>query len=612
MKTYRRIPFTDVDIIGGFWRERQQLNREATIPAVMNRFMETGRFEAFKCGWREGSHNKPHIFWDSDVAKWIESVAYVVEKASMPEMERIVEQTIDEIELHQTPDGYVNSYFTSVEPGMRWRNRSWHELYCAGHLIEAAVAWRHATGRDRFLKIMRRYADYIDRVFRVERSAAFQTPGHEEIELALVKLYHATGEKKYLDLARFFIDRRGANPETDGQPLTERLATQSHMPVREMRTAEGHAVRAGYLFSAMADLAREDGDESLRAACEAVFDNIVNRRMYITGGVGSTLNSETYTIDYDLPNETAYAETCAAISLAYFAGRMLLIEPDAKYADAVERVLYNGFLSGLSLDGTRFFYTNPLEIVKSRRGAHPCTEKGDWLPIMERVEVFSCSCCPPNVTRFLASLGDFAFTEDDETVFVHQYMPCSAKAGEARLTMETDYPRGGVVRVKARGLNGRRLALRVPGWCSRFELSAPYALERGCAIIDAADAADVTLTLDMTPQLIEARSNVADCAGKAAMTRGPVVYCMEGVDNGGSLADIRLDPAGEVKETGDYGGLPVLEARGWRRPVPQGEWLYRPYTGRYEEKKLTFIPYFAFANRGESDMRVWIPVRMIW
>ena len=371
-------------------------------------------------------------------------------------------------------------------------------------------------------------------------------------------------------------------------------------------------MRAGYLFSAMADLAREDGDESLRAACEAVFDNIVNRRMYITGGVGSTHNSETYTIDYDLPNETAYAETCAAISLAYFAGRMLLIEPDAKYADAVERVLYNGFLSGLSLDGTRFFYTNPLEIVKSRRGAHPCTEKGDWLPIMERVEVFSCSCCPPNVTRFLASLGDFAFTEDDETVFVHQYMPCSAKAGEARLTVETDYPRGGVVRVKARGLNGRRLALRVPGWCSRFELSAPYALERGYAIIDAADAADVMLTLDMTPQLIEARSNVADCAGKAVLTRGPVVYCMEGVDNGGSLADIRLDPAGEVKETGDYGGLPVLEARGWRRPAPQGEWLYRPYAGRYEEKKLTFIPYFAFANRGESDMRVWIPVRMIW
>ena len=249
MKTYRRIPFSDVDIVGGFWKDRQTLNRETTIYAVMDRFMETGRFDAFRCDWREGMPNKPHIFWDSDVAKWMESAAYLIEKQPMPDLEKVVEATIDEIERHQDENGYVNSYFTSIEPSQRFSRRWAHELYCAGHLIEAAVAWRDATGRDRFLNIMRRYADYIDRVFRQERSARFSTPGHEEIELALVKLYRATGDEKYLALSRFFIDERGRNPENAEDNEYQKRSNQSHLPCAEQTTAEGHSVRAGYLFS---------------------------------------------------------------------------------------------------------------------------------------------------------------------------------------------------------------------------------------------------------------------------------------------------------------------------------------------------------------------------
>ena len=257
MKTYRGVSFTDVEIDGGFWRDRQALNRDVTTVAVMRQFMNTGRFAAFRCDWREGQPQKPHIFWDSDIAKWIESVAYLIQKQPLPDLEQVVEETIDQIERHQDEYGYVNSYYTSVEPGMRWHRRGDHELYCAGHLMEAAVAWYQATGRDRFLRIMCRYADYIDRVFRQEKSACFATPGHEEIELALVRLYHATGEEKYLSLSKYFIDQRGQDPKDWEEAEHARRANQSHLPARQQETAEGHAVRACYFYSGMADIDRE-------------------------------------------------------------------------------------------------------------------------------------------------------------------------------------------------------------------------------------------------------------------------------------------------------------------------------------------------------------------
>ena len=635
MKSYKTVPFSNVDINMGFWQKRQALNRDVTVRAVMDRFMETGRFEAFKCDWREGMEDKPHIFWDSDIAKWMESVAYMIEKQPMPELERVVEETIDQIEINQDKHGYVNSYFTSVEPGNRWGYRWAHELYCAGHLIEAAVAWREATGRDRFLNVMRRYADYIYRVFVEENSAHFATPGHEEIELALVKLYHATGVKKYLELSRHFVDLRGDNkkdvdPEEylrqngdrDGSarralkeggagftvPMSARYADQSHRPPREQTTAEGHAVRACYYYSAMADIAREYGDEALKAACEKIFDNIVSRRMYLTAGIGSTHNNEAFTIDYDLPNETAYTETCASIALAYFASRMLTLSPDVRYADVIERVIYNGFLSGTSLSGDMFFYTNPMEIDASRRYAHPSSEHGDWLPITQRVKVFGCSCCPPNVTRFVASIGDFMFTEDESTVYLHQFMGADADVSGARIQVETNYPADGLIRIHAENLNGRRLAVRIPGWCEKFELDAPHTLENGYALLEG-DTIDAVLTLDMTPYLVEANPAVADAAGKAALMRGPVVYCLEGVDNGEELHDVRLKADTDfAEEPNALYGMPVIRAQGQRRVKPQAEWLYRRYNPQLTERTLTFIPYYAFANRGETDMRVWVPV----
>lgn len=611
MKTNEFVSFVNVDLNMGFWHNRQRLNRDVTIHAVKDRFMDTGRFAAFDMNWREGMENKPHIFWDSDIAKWMESVAYLIEKQPMPELEAIVEEIIDKIQQHQDPCGYFNIYFTAVEPSKRWFNRDWHELYCAGHLIEAAVAWNHATGRDRFLRIMCKYADYIDRVFRQEGSASFGTPGHEEIELALVRLYHATGEEKYLRLSQWFIAQRGVSERDDRSVEWQARSHQDHLPCNEQFTAEGHAVRACYLYSGMADIARECGDEGLKNACQRLFDNITSRRMYVTAGIGSTHHNEAFTIDYDLPNQTAYTETCASIALAYFAHRMLLLAPESKYADVVEQVLYNGFLSGTSLDGKRFFYTNPLEIEVARRHANPSSRDRDWLPAIQRVEVFQCSCCPPNITRFVASLGDYVYTRTEDRLYVHQFMGNTAKIGPWQVDLRTEYPQNGAITLAVKGMKGKTLCLRIPGWCRKFTLDAPYTLECGYAMVHC-DSDDLVLHLwlDLSPRLVEANPNVAADAGKVALQRGPVVYCLEGVDNGERLFDCMIDAQLEVTEIcrEEY-GMPVLLAKGWQRPAPQGDWLYRSFDAALAEKTLTFLPYYAFANRGESDMRVWIPVK---
>ena len=611
MKSYDSVPFYDVQIDGGFWQARQRVNREVTLPAVLRRFTDTGRFAALRCDWREGMPQKPHIFYDSDVAKWIESAACAREAGPLPEgVEEAVEAAIDELERHQGVDGYINSYFTGVEPAMRWRRRWAHELYCAGHLMEAAVAWRHATGRDRFLRMMCRYADYIDRVFRAEKSAAFATPGHEEIELALVRLYHATGEPRYLALSKHFIDRRGADPLDAEENEWARRYNQSHLPAREQATAEGHAVRACYYYSGMADIARECGDEELQAACERLFDNIAQRRMYVTGGIGSSTYGEAFTVDYDLPAETAYTETCAAIALCFFAHRMQLLAPRREYADVIERVLYNGFLSGVSLDGREFFYTNPLEITRAHHFAHPSWKEREWLPDTRRVEVFSCSCCPPNVTRFIASVGDYLYTRDGDTVYMHQYMGHTARIGEGEICVRTAYPADGHIQITARGLAGKRLALRIPGWCDRFTLSAPHTVAAGYAYVALGERACMTLDLDMPPYLVQAHPRAADAAGKAALKRGPVVYCLEGVDHDFSICGAAIcAPLAAQVTAAERFGLPVIDAAGTVPGEGTGEALYAPLTALPRDVTLRFIPYYAFANRGESDMRVWLPVQ---
>lgn len=612
MQHFDTVSYKNVEISGGFWKSCQQRNRETTISAVYDRFKDTGRFDAFRMNWRKGMPNQPHIFWDSDIAKWVEGVAYALKKGPMPEQEAIVEGVIDLIEAGQCADGYFNIYYTNIAPSERFLHREQHELYCAGHLLEAAVAYDEATGRDRFLKIMMRYVDLIDRVFRVEKSAAFITPGHEELELALVKLYRHTGEERYLELAKWFVDRRGENGgegETDCLPLYN----QSHAPVREMDTAEGHCVRLGYLFTGVADVARETGDEELLAACKRVFENIVKKRMYVTGGLGSSVYGEAFTVDYDLPNEVAYTETCAAISLAYFAQRMLTMEADSAYADVVETVLYNGFLAGLSLDGKRFFYSNPLAISlrdKTRNNSME-NKKGEWRPATQRVEVFNCSCCPPNVVRVMASLGDYLYTTGENRLYVHQFMNSTAEidlAGrKVQVAQETDYPVTDSVKLVVENADGLEMAVRVPGWCPEFELDAPYRMENGYAVVTCeGERFEVTLRMKMEAELVESNPEVQANVGRVALRRGPVVYCLEAVDNGEPLQDLRVDAClnAELEESEEF-RLPVIYVDGWCRSEHEGNWLYRPLSNDLQRARLLFIPYYAFANRGESDMQVW-------
>ena len=405
-----------VDITSGFWKERQDLNKNITAYAVMNRFKETGRFDAFKFNWKEGEPNKPHFFWESDIAKWMEGIAYILQKDSSYELEQEIEPLIDLIEKNQTEDGYFNIFFTIIEPESRFKKRGNHELYCAGHLIEAAVAYYEVTGKDRFLRSMCKYVDYIEKVFVKEETAGFMTPGHPEIELALFRLYKCTKEKRYLELAKFFIENRGNNTkdkEKETWLYGNMKYDQSHLPLRKQFTAEGHSVRALYLYCAVADIAMESDDVELQEVCKQLFDNIVEKRMYITGGVGSSSIGEAFTVDYYLPNTRAYAETCAAISLIMFAQRMFEMDHNAKYTDIVERVLYNGMLSGVSLDGKSFFYENPLEIDPTDRTKDVCIfeQYREHIPINQRVEIFSCSCCPPNLVR-----NSFEYTGINQTV----------------------------------------------------------------------------------------------------------------------------------------------------------------------------------------------------
>ncbi|MBR5767737.1 MAG: glycoside hydrolase family 127 protein, partial [Clostridia bacterium] len=565
--------FDNVEITGGFWADMQKKNREVTVPAVYDRFYETGRVEALACRWKDGEPHRPHIFWDSDIAKWVESAAYVLAKYPDPELESKVEDIIDEIAANQWEDGYINSYYTSIEPENRFTNRTNHELYCAGHLMEAAVAYYCATGHDRLLKCVDKYADLIDRVFRVERSAAFSTPGHEEIELALVRMYNCTGDEKYLRLAEFFIDTRGTDASEAQYEWVYPNYSQSEKPVREMDSAFGHAVRAGYLYTGMADVASLTGDEALSAACRRLYDDIVERKMYVTGGIGSTHSGEAFTVSYDLPNETAYAETCAAISLMFFAQRLLESEGESRYADTVERILFNGFLSGVSLSGDAFFYENPLSVHVRNRIKNTSTKYPERFPATERQKVFDCSCCPPNVTRVLASLERYVCRSCGDTVMIDQYMNATVRGDGFTVSVATDYPSSGEIRISCRGV--KRIGLRIPGWCREFTLSAPYRTENGYAVVE--DPGELTLSLSMEPVVMLANPEVTDCAGCCAVQRGPVVYAYEGVDNGGHAPErFLISPVLNADtESDSFCGLPTLTVDG--EFIPDADYLYKAY-----------------------------------
>ena len=598
------IEFSDVKITGGYWKARQDINCSVTLKAVYDRFNETGRFEALKCDLRDGDTNIPHIFWDSDVAKWIEGASYILHSEKNDQAVEIIENAIDLIIKNSDENGYFNSHFLVAEKENRFRLRECHELYCAGHLIEAAVAYYELTGKDRFLNAVKKYADYIERAFKIDNTAAFITPGHPEIELALVRLYKATGEKRYIELAKYFIDKRG-NCDEPGiyTDWANEYYSQDEIPVRERKTAEGHCVRALYLMCAAADIAYIYKDNDLKTACERFFDSIVNKRMYITGGVGSSNMGESFTIDYDLPNRTAYAETCAAISLAMFAERMLKFGADSRYSDIIERTMYNGIMSGISLDGKSFFYENPLEIDPDFNNINTSTKVKERFPITQRVEVFDCSCCPPNIMRFVASISGLIYGFDDNTVYINQYINSEGDVNGIKISQKTEYPNNGKITVRCNS-NKKQIAFRIPCWCKSFNINKKYSIKNGYAYVDLDSEENIELELDMPIRIISANRRIHSDAGRIAVMRGPVVYCAEGVDNGADIKSIAL-PAESVFELAESEFLlPILKTEAYR-PF-ESDSLYYEAVDDYEKIPLTLIPYYAFANRGESEMQVWL------
>ena len=607
----KSVSFEKVNL-GGFWKNRFETNKKITIPAVYDRFSETGRFDAFLFNWKEGDPNRPHIFWDSDIAKWAEAVAYTITKSPDKELEKIVDSLVDSIEKNRDENGYFNVYFTLCEPDNRFVNRMAHELYCAGHLTEAAIAYYYATGKDKFLKLMCDYMDHIEKIFIIEDSADFCTPGHEEIELALAKLYDCTGNKKYLDMCSHFVEARGTREKDEESPYYINHAyDQTHKPVREQEVATGHSVRATYLYCAMADLALRLGDTSLFDACKRLFMSIAEKQMYVTGGIGSTRYGERFTEDYDLPNDVAYSETCASIGLALFARRMSLIDPDSIYADIAERAIYNCALAGISLEGNSFFYVNPLEINLERRRINKeyYQYNAGGFEITQRAQVFDCSCCPPNISRMIASIGDFLYTYNDDTVFVHHYFESDAEFEGIKIIQNTEYPNNGAVKLTVKGMKGKTLAVRIPAWAEKYEISASNEIKKGYAYISVdADEKEISLDFGMECVLVAANPEVEADIGRVALCRGPLVYCAERVDNGMPLNNLSVSANLNAEITfNEEMQAYTVETDGFADGKTDA--LYRRYKPDFVSQRIKFIPYFAFANRGETDMLVWMRVK---
>lgn len=517
----------------------------------------------------------------------------------------------------------------------RWTNlRDGHELYDAGHLMEAAVAHFQATGNRKFLEAMCRNASLIARVFGLEKGQKHGYGGHPEVELALVKLYRATNERQYLKLAKYFVDERGRKPcyfDIEARARGEDPAqypygyeqAQAHIPVRAQKDVVGHAVCAVYLFSGMADVAAETGDKSLINVCRRLWKSVTLRRMYVTGGIGSFRPWESFTFDYDLPNEIGYAETCAGIGLVFFAHRMLQIEADADYADVMERALYNGVLSGVSLDGKRFFYTNPLTVYPEAYKAKKM--QVSLSPIRKESFRDAAWCCPPNIARLLASLGQYIYSQTRDEIYLHLYVGSRTElevmGKKVTIIQRTEYPWKETVKIVVQPESSVEftLALRIPGWCrnmklsvNRQEIPVPPVTKKGYAVVrrfwERGDC--VELVLPMPVERIEAHPNVRMDCGKVALQRGPIVYCLEEIDNGKNLADIALPRASKLHTRFDHrllGGTVVITGRAFRRENKGGDSvLYRPLPSKAISVNIKAVPYCLWNNRKSGEMLVWI------
>ena len=568
------------------------------------------------------------VFQDSDAGKWIEAVAYSLALFPDKALEETADALIDVIGKAQDEDGYLDTYFTIKDRDKRFTNlQEAHELYCAGHLMEAAVAYYETTGKDKFLKIMHKNAECIYERFITGKAEGY--PGHPEIEMALLRMYRATGDEKCLELAQHFIDIRGVDPKFYTKEKASRDWSvwdsetehvdymQAHMSVRQQKDAVGHAVRAVYLYTAMADLASQIGDESLYRACENLWDSIVNRRMYITGGIGSTNLGEAFTADYNLPPDTAYCETCASIGLMFFASRMLEINADGKYADVMERAFYNTVLGGMELSGERFFYVNPLEIIPGISGKiathmHDLPQRPTW---------YACACCPPNAARLISSFGKYAYGENADTVLIHMYAAGDASFENGLcLSCKTNYPYEFKVTYEVTAGEGK-LMIRIPGWSgeSILELNGKVIFENKAAKGDAyyekgyvcfyvKEGDLVSLSLYDKPYYVYPSAQIANLTGMVSVGRGPLVYCFEGKDNGGDVLSLRIDdstpPVALSYDKDTLKGIVPIEVAGYKEK--KSDALYSVQKPEKEKVLLKAIPYYTWGNRGENQMRVWM------
>jgi uncharacterized protein len=612
----RPLALRAVTIEGGLWAKRQAVNREAALPHGFRMLEQAGNLENLRiaAGQARGRYRGP-VFMDSDVYKWLEAAAWEMARAPSQTLRAATDAAIDLVAAAQGPDGYINSHYTVAEPDKRWTDFAHgHELYCAGHLIQAAVAHRRATGEDCLLRIARRFADYIDATFGLSPGKRAGTPGHPEIEMALVELYRETGERRYLDLAGFFVDQRGHGWLGPGRYQSPGYY-QDRVPVREASEVEGHAVRASYLATGVADLYLETGEAALLDVLTRQWHDLVTRKLYLTGGVGARHLAEAFGQPYELPSDLAYSETCGAIGSLMWSWRMLLATGEARFADLIERSLYNAILGGVSLTGDRYFYVNPL----ASNGAVERLSRGG----PSRKEWHLVACCPPNVMRLFASLGHYVVTGDAASVQLHQYVPSRIVAEAGTLRVETDYPWDGRVRVTVEATSARpwALSLRVPGWCEHPTARLAGAevpvtgdvlrIERAWANGDTVD-----LDLPMTPRLVEAHPWIESTRGAVAIERGPLVYCLEQPDHpDAAVADLEIDPAAPLASSWEAGRLEgVTVVRGSGFAVDTGAWkdrLYRPVASAPRPARrrvgLTAIPYYAWANRDPAAMRVWLP-----
>lgn len=603
------------------------------IPADKSHAIENFKIAA---GFEEGSHYGM-VFQDSDVYKWLEAVAYSLQQSYDASLKELADGVIDLIAAAQEEDGYLNTYFTVEAPTRKFKRLyQSHELYCAGHYIEAAVAYYDAVGSDKALAVACSLADCIDAHFGVDSGKIKGYDGHEEIELALLRLYEVTGEKRYMELSHFFLYERGQDPtffrkqveaDPDKSVLIEGMEGfsakyyQVHKPLLEQDTAEGHAVRVVYLCTSMAKLAHLNHDEKILEACRRLWKNIVTKRLYITGAIGSTVTGEAFTADYDLPNDTMYGETCASIGLIFFAKEMLQNEIKGEYADVMEKALYNTVISGMALDGKHFFYVNPLEVVPEYSRKDP----GKSHVKLTRPAWFGCSCCPPNLARLLTSLNHYAYTVKDTAVYTDLYMSCEAEfsiAGQTvGISQKTDYPWNGSVHfsLNADGEKSFGFGIRIPSWAKNYCLKVngeicSNPIKNGFVLIERQwrTGDEVELELDMSVRFWEANPKVREDLHRVAVQRGPIVYCAESFDNGEGLQLLHVSDETKFSYVFDetkFGGAGILQGIAGKLKI-QETWqkdLYRPAEmAEFEPMTITLIPYFCWANRGENEMLVWL------